>query len=75
MKDWLSHLDRLIIAMEAPMLTGAGSISHEQAVKKAEAEYAKYRKQLDSAPSEVEQDYLESLKQAQKELEGDRNPS
>lgn len=75
MKDWLVHLDRLIVAMEAPTLTGAGSISHEQAVKKAEAEYAKYQKQLDSAPSEVEQAFLESLKQAQKELEGEQNLS
>jgi len=32
MRDWLAHLDRLITAMEAPTLQGAGSVSHKQAV-------------------------------------------
>ena len=31
MKDWLSHLDRLIAAMDAPVLSGAGSVSHKHA--------------------------------------------
>lgn len=28
MRDWIAHLDRLIAAMAAPSLTGAGSVSH-----------------------------------------------
>ncbi|MGO8670812.1 MAG: virulence RhuM family protein [Capsulimonadaceae bacterium] len=72
MKDWLGHLDRLIVAMDAPTLIGAGSVSHEQAVAKAETEYAKYRKQLDASSSEVERAYLETLKAAQKEVEGEQ---
>lgn len=55
--------------MEAPTLDGAGSVSHEQAVAKAESEYQKFRKQLDAHSSDVERAYLESLRQAQKELE------
>lgn len=70
MRDWLAHLDRLITAMEAPTLQGAGSVSHKQAVAKAEGEYEKYRAQLDAEPSDVEAAYLESVKRAQREIEG-----
>ncbi|GAB7026056.1 RhuM family protein [Geotalea toluenoxydans] len=70
MKDWLAHLDRLIVAMEAKTLEGAGSVSHPQAIKKAEAEYTKYRAQLAVEPSEVEKAYLENVKAAQRKIEG-----
>ena len=70
MKDWLAHLDRLIVAMEAKTLDGAGSISHPQAIKKAEAEYAKYRAQLAVEPSDVEKAYLENVKVVQRKIEG-----
>lgn len=69
MKDWLAHLDRLIVAMEAKTLAGAGSVSHEQAISKAEAEFTKYRAQLNALPSEVEKDYLEMLKGIQRKVE------
>jgi len=70
MKDWLVHLDRLIVAMEARTLTGAGAVSHEQAVAKAEGEYEKYRAQLIAAPSEVEKDYLKTLRSVQRKVKG-----
>jgi hypothetical protein len=70
MKDWLAHLDRLITAMDAPTLTGAGSVTQKQAVAKAEGEYEKYRTQLDAVPSEVEAQYLETVKRTQREIEG-----
>ncbi len=69
MKDWIIHLDRIMTAMEAPTLVGAGKVSHQQAVAHAEGEYAKYRGRLDAAPSEVEEAYLESIKQVQREVE------
>ncbi|MDR1145058.1 MAG: virulence RhuM family protein [Verrucomicrobiales bacterium] len=70
MKDWLTHLDRLILVMEAKTLDNAGTVSHQQAIAKAEAEYAKYRDQLDAQPSEVETVYLETVKRAQRKIEG-----
>lgn len=74
MKEWLAHLDRLIVAMEAKPLEGAGSVSHQQAIDKAEAEYAKYRAQLAIEPSEVETDYLENVKAVQRKIEGKKKP-
>lgn len=70
MKDWLSHLDRLIVAMDARTLSGAGSVSHKQAVAKAEAEYDKFRTQQDVAASGVERAYIENIKNKQREIEG-----
>lgn len=70
MKDWLAHLEQLIVAMGGKTLQGAGSVSHQHALTHAEAEYSKYRAQLAAAPSEVETSYLETLKTAQRKIEG-----
>lgn len=70
MKDWLDHLDRLIAAMDAPVLSNAGSVSRSQAVAKAEGEYTQFKAEKDAVPSEVETAYLESLKNAQRQVEG-----
>ena len=70
MKDWLAHLDRLIVAMDAPTLAGAGTVNHKQAVAKAEGEYEKFRTQLDAGESEIEKKYLDSVKSAQRTIEG-----
>ncbi len=70
MTDWLAHLDRLIVAMDASTLAGAGSVSHTQAVAKAKDEYEKFRAQLDEVPSDVEQSYLDTVKRAQRLIEG-----
>jgi hypothetical protein len=70
MRDWLAHLDRLIVAMEAPTLTSAGSISRNEAEVKATSEYQKYRSALDAVPSPIESNYLETLKKVQREIGG-----
>lgn len=70
MKDWLAHLDKMLTAMDAPILEGTGSISRSEADAKAIAEYDKYRAELDAEPSEVEKAYLANIKAEQKKLEG-----
>lgn len=71
MKDWSVHLDGLIVAMGAKALPGAGSVSRDQAMGKATGEYEKYRAQLDAGESEVEQQYLDSLKHVRRRIEGE----
>ncbi|NLF06332.1 MAG: virulence RhuM family protein [Actinomycetales bacterium] len=56
--------------MDAPTLAGAGSVSHRQAVTHAEGEYAKFLEGGDAAPSDVEQTYLNAIKEAQRGIEG-----
>ena len=70
MRDWVGHLDRLLAAMERAVLNGAGRVSHDQALAKAEQEYAKYKTTTDAEPTEVEQAYLESIKRVQRAIEG-----
>jgi hypothetical protein len=75
MKDWLVHLTQLITAMGGKTLQGAGKVSHQDALAHAEAEYAKFRSQQAAEPSEVEAVFLETVKKAQKKIEGKNAPS
>ena len=59
MKDWAEHLDRILTMSGEKLLQGAGSISHDTAIEKATTEYKKYQQKT---LSEVEQNYLDSLK-------------
>lgn len=63
MKDWAEHLDRILTMSGEKLLQGGGSVSHEQAVEKAETEYKKYQQKT---LSEVEKNYLETLKMISK---------
>jgi len=44
MQNWVESLDNQIVASRRQLLEGNGNISHEQAIQKAEKEYAEYRK-------------------------------
>ena len=66
MEDWAKHLDRILTVSGERLLQGAGAISHEQAINKAENEYKKYQAKT---LSEVEKAYLESIINVQKMAE------
>ena len=70
MEDWAKHLDRILTSSGEKILQGAGTISHEQAVGKAENEYRKYQAKT---LSEVEKAYLESIKDVQKIVDKNEN--
>lgn len=70
MKDWLAHLEQMISAMGGKVLEGGGMVSHKDAVTHAESEYAKFRSQLDALPSDVEVEYLKTVKAVQKKISG-----
>lgn len=69
MKDWIAQLDRLIQTFNGKLLNDAGSVSHGQAMKRAETEYRKYQSATISA---VEQAYLETLEKAEKKVRNSR---
>lgn len=70
MKDWVRELDDFSKRYGKGVLQNAGTISHKEALEKAEREYEKYREKTKDELSKVENDYLESIKQTQKKLEG-----
>lgn len=59
MEDWAKHLDRILTMSGEQLLSGNGSVTHKQAVEKATGEYKKYKERT---LSDVEQDYLDSIK-------------
>ncbi len=66
MHDYIQQLDNILSTTGQKLLDNAGSVSHEEALEKATAEYRKYQKQTLSS---VEKAYLESLKNTQKLIE------
>ena len=64
MKDWAGHLDRILVSTGEQLLEGNGSISHIQAMNKVETEYKKYKQKTISS---VEREYLDAIKQIQKD--------
>lgn len=66
MTDWVTELDKFAENYGKGVLQGAGSISHDRAIKKAEQEYKKYQAKT---LSPVETAYLENIKALQKKVE------
>ena len=59
MSDYIQQLDAVLTSGNRPLLEGAGSISHTQAMEKATTEYRKYQNYTLSA---VERAYLDTIK-------------
>lgn len=63
MKDWIAKLDDFLRTSDRDILPHAGKISHQIALDKAKAEYAKYRHQLNELPSPVEEHFIEAIRE------------
>ncbi len=59
MNDWAAYLDRILTMSGEQLLQGAGSVSHEEAMEHVTTEYRKYKQRT---ISDVERDYLFSIK-------------
>ena len=59
MNDWAAYLDRILTMSGENLLQGSGSVSHEDAMEHATNEYRKYKQRT---ISDVEHDYLMSIK-------------
>lgn len=71
MNDWLKYVDKMLRATGEKILIGNVSISKEQADKRAQVEYKKYRQ---NTLSQVERDYLNGIKSIeQKAKENNKN--
>ena len=67
MSDYIEHLDRVLSTTGEKLLEGAGTVSHKQAMEKAEQEYRKY--QVETL-SPVEEAYLETIRETEKLAKG-----
>ncbi len=71
MADWIAKLDDFLRVSERDILDHTGSVSHDEALKKADMEFEKYRQQLLNDPSPVERHFEEAVKKL-KALEHER---
>ena len=67
MSDYIEHLDRVLSTTGEKLLEGAGTVSHKQAMEKAEQEYRKY--QVETL-SPVEEAYLETIRETENLAKG-----
>ena len=70
MKDWIEQLDKMIELFDKKLLKNSGTVSHNEAIKKAEKEYKKYQAKT---LSPVEKDYLEVVKNIQKKIKNKKS--
>ncbi len=66
MRDWIAKLEDFLRLGDRDILTHAGTISHEQALRKAGLEFEKFRVIQLSQPSQVEKDFDEAVKKLPK---------
>lgn len=59
MNDWAEYLDRILTVSGEQLLQGSGSVSHTKAMEYVTKEYRKYKQRT---ISDVEHDYLDSIK-------------
>ena len=63
MTDWISALDNQIIALQRKLLEDKGSVSHQEAIKKAEREFNIYRQR---EMAQLESDFDKMVKRLPK---------
>ena len=65
MIDYVEQLDSILTSGNRKLLEDSGKVSHDEAIKKAKAEYRKYQ---EFTLSPVEEEYLKSVKGLEKEV-------
>ena len=64
MNDYVEQLDSVLTSGNRKLLTGSGSVSHDEAMRKAKEEYRKYQ---EATLSPVEKAYMEVIGEVNKE--------
>lgn len=70
MKDWITRLDDFLTMTGNEILQNAGTISHQQAIEKANEEYNKYKEQTKNELTKAEKDFIQQLDSTAKKLKG-----
>ncbi len=68
MKDWIERLDNFVRMTGNNILQNAGTVSHTQALKKANAEYEKYKEKTKNELSEGEKHFVKQIENTAKKL-------
>lgn len=63
MKDYITHLDAILSSTGEELLENSGRVSHQKAMDKARIEYRKFQNKTLTG---VEKEYLETIKNIEK---------
>ncbi len=61
MADWIKQLDAFLKMTNKDILQDLGSVSHQQAIEKAQTEYAIYKQTTKNRITQVEKDFIRQL--------------
>ncbi len=62
MADWATKLDDFLKLSDFEILNHAGIVSHDQMVQKVKQEYDKFRRIINTEPTQVDRDLLQAIK-------------
>jgi hypothetical protein len=68
MKDWIERLDDFVRMTGNDILLNAGTVSHQQALKKANTEYEKYKEQTKNELTAAEKHFVKQIENTAKKL-------
>ena len=68
MKDWINRLNDFMRMTGNNILQNAGTVSHQQAINKANKEYEKYKEKYKNDLSEVEKHFVKQIEATAKKL-------
>ena len=68
MKNWIERLDDFVKMTGNDILQNAGTVSHQQALKKATAEYEKYKEKSKNELSEAEKHFIKQIENTANKL-------
>ena len=68
MKDWIERLDDFVKMTGNNILQHTGTVSHQQALEKANAEYEKYKEKTKNELSQAEKDFVKQIETTAKKL-------
>ena len=72
MRDWIERLDDFLKMTGREILSHPGTVSHSDALAKAQAQYEAYRRKHLDEPSPVEKHFIEAVQEIRK-LQADRS--
>ena len=68
MNDWIGRLNDFLTMTGNSILKHGGTVSHDQAIARAELEYSKYKERVNNELSAVEQDFIKQMGTTEKAL-------
>ncbi|MFM7021333.1 MAG: virulence RhuM family protein [Flavobacteriales bacterium] len=69
MQDWASRLDDFLKMTGSDILKNAGSVSHQQAIEKANVEFEKYKKKIKNELTQGEKDFIKQIESSVKKIQ------